>query len=1554
MDSKKRDRSKIVNRKMVSSNKIAGNLWTARPTGRVARVTAALLVLLTLSVELFAQTLPTLSTESSRTYYHINVAKNDAGSSYQSSYNISPTATVSVKNSTTDEEIWYFIDTWDNVPSNITNTHLSDYCYIVNAKSGEYLYYTGTTSIGNQSNIIEMKARDASDAVEDRFKFGVVQSPNTTSTTYVIYPKILGENNTSSLTNYGHLIWLRGSNSSNANLSINKGNDWNSQLTFISATDPTCSTPTITNTNGTISISSATANAKIYYTTDGTTPSNSNGTLYTTPFSLGYNTSIIKAIAYKSTDDYVSVVYTLNIPRCETPEITNTAGSVAITCSTTNATIYYTTDGSEPVIGSSSIYSSEFTPSSTATIKAIAVKEGYYKSHISARKLDVTLSGSGTAVSPYLISSDDDFTNFILYFASNPSDAGKVYKITTDIDASGLTNHTVSFSGTLTAQAKADGTFPVISGLTQPLFSTVTNATISNITFKGITVNGSGPIGAICGTASGSTRIYNCGIMPSSPTFANESSTVRSSNGYCGSIVGQLSGNARVINCYSYATITGGTTVAGIAGYIGSTEITQDNVTTVPMVVNCMFYGEISGGTTKYPVYGGAMIKNETDKGVNPYNYFRKNATFDNSYNSIDNYNRSWPAEEKNLTRFEYYRSILNSNKKLCTYWVTDKVYGSQNAPTDADEALIAKWVLDPSMAPYPILKKWGKYPSVINIDPEYRIKPTTKEKEARSTANEWEGKSYGLLTVSINAGSNHSGSGSNTASKSITITDMDTLNNDFCYYKIQLPYYNEVFGNPQGDTWANKYAGNYTDKVVTGWEITAIAGGTAGTFDGSSNHAWKDGFNFADRNCTSKDLYATSGRIFAQGGYYYVPEGVTGITITAHWGKAVYLANRGLNIDRVKLTIAKSYKQDKEFKPAGTIASTFQGQTVYNDLQNAIKALDVYSTNNATDNPNKHVSDQAIVLIGNHQVQNGSNKIGYGLESKWHPHTIMSADFDFDNEPDYCLQLQFRNGYDRPGIQPIRFDFLPVVELGLAVRHNNMAYAIGVFVPQGHFEMTETSFMHTTQFEFDGPKDDNNRVYGKSPMIINGGEYESFNVRYANAARTSYFLLGGNAWIHRFAPGAHPNTNNKPTNDLCVVNAIGGEYPEFYLSGIFRPELGTTDTQAPPHCYTNGGKFGIMAGAGYDKVKNGVTFKINHSLIGEFYGGGINGSNPVGGNIDVTIDNSRVTKYCGGPKVGDMTGKTVTTNATNTTFGVYYGGGNGGNSYYRQLQRDGNFGTTHIGTWTDENYNWNGFSPLGVKDNGTDNKGYHAEYEFEVFNESNGVTDEITQRGYINWVQFGITITGNVTNNLSGCTIEGNFYGGGNLATVNGTVTSTLTNNTTVKGNAFGAGFSASIPKFSVHDKGTASFPSIDYAGTITDGSIDYKKEAAVVIEYEWTNDKNGKTDAQLNSDPTYKKDGKWYCYTWNSLENLGAVLNAVSLTITDSYIGTVENINTGNVYGGGDASAVNNTNNPSIASTTVTLSGATTVLGSVFGGGNEGLVSGSTTVNIVNEINE
>ena len=1205
---------------------------------------------------------------------------------------------------------------------------------------------------------------------------------------------------------------------------------------------------------------------------------------------------------------------------------------------------------------------------------------------------------------PIEIDSSDEITDMNGYYILKPG-----FTITKVIG----TSDKKPFTGII------DGQLNTIDGVNRPLVAYADGATIKNVIIKTASINAGnadGNAGAICCEAKGATRIYNCGILPTT-TVRDKDGNITGFTGShvsgsvnVGGIVGKLSDNARVINCFSYATIMGGSgCTAGIVGNIGYGEnesITQATVGTKPMVVNCMFYGEITSGSNIAPVYGGAsgaMIKNDANDGVNPYCYFRKNATFDNSFDKIDAYKRSWPAEEKNLTRFEYYRSVLNSNRRLCTWWVNGT---NEVAPTDADVSSvgIAKWVVDPEMAPYPILKVWGKYPSIINPDPVKRTDPSTKAWVDRDVAkSHWEthaapdtdGQILGEINVSINAGDHHTG----TASKNINITAMDKESFDYCYGKIQLPYYNEIFGNPDGETWSEKYGDNYGEYVVTGWEITSVTGGTPGTFvktDADGVKAWESGFNFADRKCTDKDKYDVSGRVFAQGGYYYVPEGVSAITIKAHWGKAFYLANREHSIDRVNLTKPMTadnnnfYKVDKPFAPAGTVSDkflkteNFAGYTVYNDLQEAIKALGKATVTNGVSDLS--VYDQAIVLIGNHQVQNASQPVGYDMgnnHKQWHPFTIMSADFDFDNEPDNCLELQFRRHTDRPGIQPIRFDFLPVVELGLAVRPDKNAYAIGVFIPQGHFEITETSFMRTTQFEWDCGQDGGSyRVANNVPVILNGGEFDQLTVRYGNGTRTGYFLVGGHLWFHRFAPGAHPHKQNNAKPRLCVVNAIGGDFPEFYLSGLYKPNLTPIAEQGNPHCYIDGGNFGYIYGAGYDKVNGDVTFKVNHSLIGEFYGGGINGSNPVGGNIDVTIDNSLVTKYCGGPKVGSMAYKennvtkykTVTTHATGTIFGVYYGGGNGGNSYYRQLQYDGDVNSNTIGNWKtsgNNTYNWDGFNPLGVKDDSSDNKGYHAEYEFEVFNQSNGLRDQITKRGFIKWIQFGITTTGNVSNTLTDCTINTNFFGGGNLATVNGTVTSTLTN-TKVKENVFGAGYSASIPTFTVQNKESddnpRTPPSMDFAGTITDGYIPNKKEGNDDIEYEWTNELDGEDDhdaAYMKDHPAYQKtvvvDGeevqKWYCYTWNSLANLGAVLNQVTLTLDgDSKVGTEGNPETGNVYGGGDASAVGRIDDKStqnvdesiIANTTVNLQGNTQVLGNVFGGGNEGLVNGSATVNI------
>lgn len=1141
------------------------------------------------------------------------------------------------------------------------------------------------------------------------------------------------------------------------------------------------------------------------------------------------------------------------------------------------------------------------------------------------------------------------------------------YIITADIDATGFTTSIASFSGTLEAAINPTTHMPYkIQNLSVPLFTTLTG-TVKNLVIENVTISGhTGNTGAIACTANGSACIYNVGILSGSV----------GGTGNVGGLVGLLDGTARVVNCYSYANITSGGSTANPQKYVGglvgnnSQTSTQDDIKTI--IVNCMFYGEINTTTcSNYaPVYGNKAIENNKTKkvnnvtvgiGINPYCYFLGTSSFQNSFTEIDNYKRSWPAEEEYLTRFEYYRSILNSNRQLMAWWVSGNI---------ADTALIAKWVLDPSIAKYPILKKWGKYPSIINPDSTRTWDPEANNGEGawqpRSSAEPYRGKSHGTLSVTVKPGT-HNSSASN-ISLSLTITEMDTLNHDYGYYKVQLPYYNELFGNASSNVHATRYGNNYTDSVVTGWKVISM--NHTGKHPFVPN--WESGYNFADRDCTGKDLYDTSGRVFAQGGYFYVPEGVTSITIEAYWGKAVYLHNKGHYLDRVNITSSSGNRTvGSPFESTGTLTSTFQEQTVWDEWHTAVTKLDAATKSGSGDNTKLNISvyDQAIVLLSNFQVRNENGAIGYDIENKWHPYTLMSIDQDLDNEPDYCFEFQYRNQWERKGIQPIRFDFLPVPELGMAVRYNAQQNTIGIFVPQGHFEITETSFMHTTQFEYDAAVSGTGSCGTKipAPIILNGGHFEQIVVRYGPQNNTQYFLMGGHFRMLRFTPGAHTNKGQSAKIRLCAVSVVGGEYPEFYLSGIYRPDITPESVakQGNPHCYTNGGFFGLIAGSGYDKILGDITFKIDHSIINEFYGGGINGSKPVGGSINVTIDHSLVGKYCGGPKVGTMTaGKTVTTHATGTKFGRFYGGGNGGTSYYREQQQDGNVTLPKPDSAGWANYGYKTFNPLNTRSGvdksyeGTgDNKGYHALFEFECFVESNGLGANPTVRSYRHWAQFGSTSTGNITNVLDSCTIEQNFYGGGNLGNVNGKVESTLTD-CTVKGYACGGGFSGTIEPFRIHDKSQTQFPYIDKAGVMqnANGVFEYVKNSDNTDRYYTWCYKNASgqmfptgvvipSTANTNN-PTFEYNGKWYVLTTVSLEGLGAVSGNATLTLKgNTTVGTLEGgilkAGTGNVYGGGDESSVNR-------NTTVILEGEAKVLGNVYGGGNKGAVGGNSEVKI------
>lgn len=138
----------------------------------------------------------------------------------------------------------------------------------------------------------------------------------------------------------------------------------------------TISDPVIVITNGTVTLVCNTENAVIHYTLDGTDP-NSSSAVYTEPFALSEDTTV-KAIAIK--DDKTSSVVTKVYEAPEQivvtePEIAITEnGEVTLVNLTDGATVYYTTDGTDPS-SSSQVYSEAFVVTDGTTVKAIAIKD---------------------------------------------------------------------------------------------------------------------------------------------------------------------------------------------------------------------------------------------------------------------------------------------------------------------------------------------------------------------------------------------------------------------------------------------------------------------------------------------------------------------------------------------------------------------------------------------------------------------------------------------------------------------------------------------------------------------------------------------------------------------------------------------------------------------------------------------------------------------------------------------------------------------------------------------------------------------------------------------------------------------------------------------------------------------------------------------------------------------------------------------------------------------------------------------------------------------------
>ena len=380
----------------------------------------------------------------------------------------------------------------------------------------------------------------------------------------------------------------------------------------------------------TVTITTTTSGASIRYTTDGSTPSETAGTLYSSPVSISA-TATLKAIAYESgyTDSTVtSGLYTINLPQVVAPSFSPVAGTytaaqtVAITTTTSGASIRYTTDGSTPSETAGTLYSSPVSISATATLKAIAYKTGMTDSTVTTGQYTISPPqvaaptfnpGAGTYTSPQTVAITTTTSGASIRYTTDGSTPSET--------AGTLYSSPVSISTTATLKAIA-----YKSGMTD---STVTTGQYTiNSTTRSLTGSSGNGFHALALTAS-QTGTFTA-TFDATPTVSPENAVVGLSKG-AATAYGNLS-------CIARFNPSGDIDAYSGTGYITSTIPYSANLTYhFSMVVNV--------STHTYSVYvtpaGGSQLTVGTNLA------FRSTA---NTVTSLDTWNLDVDATPANCS----------------------------------------------------------------------------------------------------------------------------------------------------------------------------------------------------------------------------------------------------------------------------------------------------------------------------------------------------------------------------------------------------------------------------------------------------------------------------------------------------------------------------------------------------------------------------------------------------------------------------------------------------------------------------------------------------------------------------------------------------------------------------------------------------------------------------------------------------------------------------------------------------------------------------------------
>ena len=380
-----------------------------------------------------------------------------------------------------------------------------------------------------------------------------------------------------------------------------------------------CATPTFNPVAGTfttstaVAISTATGGAAIRYTTNGTTPSSTVGTVYSSAVSITA-TATLQAIAYESgytNSSVASGVYTI---QCATPTYSPAAGTynaaqtVTISTTTSGASIRYTTNGTTPSSTVGTVYSSPVSITATSTtLKAIAYKTGLTNSSVASGTYTLQCAtptytpAAGTFTTSTSVTISTTTGGASIRYTTNgtapSSTVGTVYSSAVSLTAT-ATLKAIAYETNYTSSTVASGTYTIQCAV--PTF----NPAAGSYTSATVTISTTSGGASIRYTTNGTTPSSTVGTVYSSPVAISATETLQAIAYETGLTNSAVTSGAYTM--YIGTTTAGGTNTAITANEMRGTRFQAGSAITINHIkldigtsvagnIQCAIYSDSSG-----------------------------------------------------------------------------------------------------------------------------------------------------------------------------------------------------------------------------------------------------------------------------------------------------------------------------------------------------------------------------------------------------------------------------------------------------------------------------------------------------------------------------------------------------------------------------------------------------------------------------------------------------------------------------------------------------------------------------------------------------------------------------------------------------------------------------------------------------------------------------------------------------------------------------------------------------------------------------------------------